>query len=92
MSEMVERVAIAIFSQGAATEWAPSVGDEIKDTCRKQARAAIAVEPTQGMFMVGGDVAVSNRGKDHLNPRPGRRIGDLAARDVWRRMAKEALK
>lgn len=45
--------------------------------------AVVPQQPTEDMFMRGGNVSVSNRGKDHLNPRPGKRIGDMAARDAY---------
>ena len=48
-------------------------------------------EPDGMMFMRGGNTAVSNCGKDHLWPRPGKRIGDVAAYDSWQTMIDAAL-
>ena len=66
-------------------QWSP---DQVRAKAREMMRAVLAVlrEPDEAMFMRGGNVAVSNRGKDDLNPRPGPRVGDMAARDVWKSM------
>lgn len=59
----------------------------------KFARAVLKhlLEPTEGMFMAGGGVPISNRGGDHQTVRRGKRIGDYAARDAWRAMIRSAL-
>lgn len=55
MNEVVERVALAIFSQGHATEWCPGISEEVREICRSQACAAIKAlrEPTKEMVNAG---------------------------------------
>ena len=89
---MIDPLALALreLRRSPDTEAAGWADAEDADTLRRILRAAgwalVPVEPTEAMFMRGGDTRVSNRGKDHLDHRPGRRIGDLAARDCYRAM------
>lgn len=85
---MIERVARAIAL--VTNEPHPLTGAEL---ARAQALAAVGAmrEPSETMFMRGGNVPVSNRGDDHKPIRSGRRIGDMAAADAWRTMIDVAL-
>jgi hypothetical protein len=64
--------------------------DQIEDWVAA-ARAAIAAmrEPTEAMFMRGGNVEPYNRAQ--TGRMLGKRIGDLPARDCWRIMIDWAL-
>lgn len=50
--EMVERVARAILLQHIVERWPPTIGEEVKEICRIQAKAAIEamMEPTNAML------------------------------------------
>ena len=56
-----------------------------------EARAVLEAirEPTHEMYMIGGNAQPYNRAQD--GRKRGRRIGDLPARDAWRRMVDKAL-
>lgn len=82
MSEMVERVAVAIYSKHLGSSGHPwnDVPDEFREGMKILARAAIAAmrDPTEAMLLAGGD----------LNS-----MGDYPSPGIsWERMIDEALK
>jgi hypothetical protein len=76
MHEMIDRVADLLMSRGC--------GD--REQCEESARAVIKVmrEPTEDMFMSGGNAEPYNRSQ--TGRKRGGRIGDLPARSCWRLM------
>lgn len=86
MSEMVERVARALFAheQGSDEGWnGPLLAERGRDMWRKQARAAINAmrEPTAGMMHVGSGFVYESWGH-----------GPTIAKEAWQAVIDEALK
>lgn len=89
MSEMVERVARAIYYGPGVAEWHPELPDHIKERARRDARAAIQAmrTPTEEMLEIGNT-------EDQLSfsSEPGEGRADNVIEDVWKAMIDAALK
>lgn len=81
---MVERVAAMLQQQMSKV----SSGTRTYDDIARKVIEAMR-EPTELMFMRGGDAEPYNR--DQTGRMLGRRIGDKPARDAWRIMIETAL-
>ena len=94
MTNMIERVAQAIYASNPFPDGLEFLEPEPWRSCIDSARAAIAAmrEPTGAMYMAGGDVSPSAHLADKdYKPYGTKTIGDMAAKAAWEKMIDAAL-